>query len=72
MSTEAGQKLAAAGRAARQRQQAEKFARYCELRDGGAYPVDAGRETGLADGTRRAYERAYKQLRGIPRGKSAY
>jgi hypothetical protein len=56
----------------RQRQQAEKFARYCELRDGGAYSVDVAREIGMADGARRAYERAYKQLRGIPRSKSAY
>ena len=56
----------------RQRQQAEKFVRYCELRDGGAYSVDVAREIGMADGARRAYERAYKQLRGIPRSKSAY
>jgi hypothetical protein len=55
-----------------QLRQAERFARYCELRDEGAYSVDAGREIGLADGTRRAYERAYKRLRGIPRAKSAY
>ena len=58
--------------AARQQQQTEKFTRYCGLRDEGAYPVDAGRDIGMADGTRRAYERAYKRLRGIPRAKSAY
>ena len=57
---------------ARQQQQAEKYARYCELRDEGAHPADAAREIGLADGARRAYERAYKRLRGIPRAKSAY
>jgi len=56
----------------RQQQQAEKFARYCELRDEGTYSADAAREVGLADGTRRVYERAYKRLRGIPRAKSAY
>jgi hypothetical protein len=55
-----------------QLRQAERFARYCELRDGGAYSVDVAREIGMADGARRAYERAYKQLRGIPRSKSAY
>ncbi len=56
----------------RQQQQAEKFARYTELRDEGTYPADAAREIGLADGTRRVYERAYKRLRGIPGAKSAY
>jgi len=58
--------------AARQRRQAEKFARYTELRDEGTYPVEAAVEVGLADGTRRVYERAYRRLRGIPAGKSAY
>lgn len=53
-------------------QQAEKFARYAELRDKGAYPADTAREIGLTDSKRRAYERAYKRLRGIPREKSAY
>jgi hypothetical protein len=57
---------------ARRQQQAEKFARYTVLRDEGAYPADAAREIGLTDGARRAYERAYKRLRGIPRAKSAY
>jgi len=56
----------------RQEQQADKFARYTKLRDEGTRPADAGREIGLADGTRRVYERAYKRLRGIPRAKSAY
>jgi len=56
----------------RQEQQAEKFARYVGLRDEGAHPADAAREIGLADGTRRAYERAYKRLRGIPSARSAY
>ena len=56
----------------RQQQQAEKFARYTELRDEGTYSVDAAREIGLADGTRGVYERAYTRLRGIPRARSAY
>jgi hypothetical protein len=56
----------------RQEQQAAKFARYTVLRDEGEHPADAAQEIGLADGTRRAYERAYKRLRGIPRAKSAY
>ena len=60
----------AAGVAARQ--QAEKFARYCELRDEGVCAVDVAREIGLSDTTRRNYEQAYKRLRGIPSGKSAY
>lgn len=55
-----------------QEQQAARFARYAELRDKGIYPADAAREIGLADSTRRGYERAYKRLRGIPREKSAY
>lgn len=55
----------------RQQRQAEKFARYCELRDEGTHPVDAAREIGMAQTTREAYERAYKRLRGIPRNKSA-
>ena len=57
---------------ARQQRQAEKFTQYCELRDKGTYPADVAREIGMADGTRRAYERAYRRLRGIPRDKSAY
>ena len=57
---------------ARQEKQARKFARYTGLRDQGKYAADAAREVGLADSTRRVYERAYKQLRGIPREKSAY
>jgi hypothetical protein len=55
-----------------QEQQAARFARYAALRDEGTYPADAAREVGLSDSTRRAYERAYKRLRGIPREKSAY
>lgn len=55
-----------------QRRQAERSARYTELRDSGTYPVDAAREVGVGDGTGRAYERAYKRLRGIPRARSAW
>jgi hypothetical protein len=49
----------------RQQRQAERFAAYAALRDAGALVVDAGREAGLAYGTREKYERAYRKLRGL-------
>jgi hypothetical protein len=48
-----------------------RYARYCELRDDGAYPVDAAREIGIGIEARQRYERAYKAARGIPGGLAA-
>lgn len=52
---------------ARQGRQAEKFGRYCKLRDQGILPADAATETGLPwrpSGQR--YEQAYRKARGLP------
>jgi len=51
----------------RREQMRERFAAYQKLRDAGVLPVDAGREVGVADGTRQTYERAYRDARGLPR-----
>lgn len=48
-------------------QQARRYARYVELRDGGHRPTDAAREIGLVNIQR--YERSYRQLRKIPPGR---
>jgi hypothetical protein len=48
-------------------EQAERFARYTELRDGGAYPADAAIEIAVTVSTGQRYERAYRQARGQPR-----
>jgi hypothetical protein len=52
---------------ARQRKQAEKFGRYCELRDQGILPADAAVEIGVAPRpTGQRYEVAYRKARGLP------
>lgn len=52
---------------ARQEKQAEKFDRYCELRDQGVLPADAALEIGVArKPTGQRYELAYRKARGLP------
>jgi len=48
-------------------QQAERFARYTELRDAGTGTADAAVAIGVSDTTRLRYERSYRQARGQPR-----
>ena len=48
-------------------EQAERYARYCELRDSGTNAIDVWREIGISDGTGGGYERAWRDARGLPR-----
>jgi hypothetical protein len=47
--------------------QAERFAAYRKLRDDGVNAVDAGHEIGVSLNVQQAYERAYRDLLGLPR-----
>lgn len=57
--------MAAASAAVKQQEQAQRFARYCELRDQGNGALDAANEIGIGDTTRKRYERSYRLARGL-------
>lgn len=45
---------------------AERYERFVELRDADMRLVDVTRELGVSEATAYKYDRAYRQLRGIP------
>lgn len=49
-----------------------RYAAYCESRDGGSHPADAGTAAGVGQATWRKYERAYRRARGLPEDTMEY